>query len=78
MEHQEETDQFKVLEEKVGALIAKLSSLKDERDLLMGKIREQDKSIADLKVELDNLKNSKDKTKIRIQSILDKMNKLDI
>lgn len=78
MEHQEEMDHFKVLEEKVGALIDKVSSFKDEKELLMTKIREQDKIIADLKIELDNIKSARDKTKGRIQSIIDKISKMDI
>jgi hypothetical protein len=78
MEYQDEMDQFKVLEEKVGVLIDKVSSLKDGNELLTAKIREQDQTIADLKVELDGLKSTRDKTKVRIQSILDKMSKMDI
>jgi uncharacterized coiled-coil DUF342 family protein len=78
MEHQEEMDQFKILEEKIGALIGKVSSLKDEKESIMAKAREQDKIIADLKAELDNLKTTRDKTKVRIQSILEKISKMDI
>ena len=78
MEHQEEMDQFKILEEKIGALIGKVSSLKDEKESIAVRIREQDKIITDLKVELDNLKGSRDKTKARIQSILDRIGKMDI
>jgi uncharacterized coiled-coil DUF342 family protein len=78
MEHQEEMDQFKILEEKIGALIGKVSSLKDEKESIMAKAREQDKIISDLKAELDNLKTTRDKTKVRIQSILDKISKMDI
>jgi uncharacterized coiled-coil DUF342 family protein len=71
-------DQFKILEEKIGALIGKVSSLKDEKESIMAKAREQDKIISDLKAELDNLKTTRDKTKVRIQSILDKISKMDI
>jgi hypothetical protein len=78
MEHQEEIDQFKILEEKIGILIGKVSSLKDEKDSIIAKVREQDQIIADLKVELDNIKTSRDKTRVRIQSILDKINKMDL
>jgi uncharacterized coiled-coil DUF342 family protein len=78
MEHQEEMDQFKVLEEKIGMLIAKISSFKDEKEVVMAKVREQDKTITELKGELDNLRNTRDKTKDRIQSILDKISKMDI
>jgi hypothetical protein len=78
MEHQEETDQFKALEDSVGALLNKVSSLKEDKELLMTKIREQDKIIADIKGELDNLRKIRDGAKIRIQTILDKIGKMDI
>jgi chromosome segregation ATPase len=77
MEHQEETDQFKVLEEKVGTLIGKISSLKDEKELLTAKVREQDKTIEEIKVELGNLRSIRDNAKSRIQAILDKISKMD-
>jgi hypothetical protein len=78
MEHQEEIDQFKILEEKIGILIGKVSSLKDEKESIITKVREQDKIIADLKIELDNIKITRDKTRVRIQSILDKISKMDL
>jgi len=78
MEHQEDTDQFKALEESVGSLISKVSSLKEDKELLMTKVREQDKIIADMKGELDNLRKTRDNAKLRIQSILDKIGKMDI
>jgi FtsZ-binding cell division protein ZapB len=78
MEHQEEIDQFKILEEKIGILIGKVSSLKDEKESIITKVREQDRVIADLKGELDNIKTTRDKTRVRIQSILDKINKMDL
>jgi len=78
MEHQEEVDQFKILEEKIGILIGKVSTLKEEKESIMGKVREQDKAISDLKGELESLKTTRDKTRARIQSILDKINKMDL
>jgi chromosome segregation ATPase len=78
MEHQEDTDQFKVLEESVGSLISKVSSLKEDKELLTTKVSEQDKIIAEMKGELDNLRKTRDNAKLRIQSILDKIGKMDI
>jgi uncharacterized coiled-coil protein SlyX len=78
MEHQEETDQFKILEEKVGTLIGKISALKDEKELLTAKIRDQDKTIEEIKGELVNLRSIRDNTKSRIQAILDKLSKMDL
>lgn len=78
MEHQEEMDHFRVLEEKIGVLIDRVSSLKNEKESITAKLMEQDKIIADLKGEQDNLKSSRDKTRVRIQSILDKIDKMDL
>ncbi|MBN1626710.1 MAG: cell division protein ZapB [Deltaproteobacteria bacterium] len=78
MEHQEEMDYFKVLEEKIGELINRVSSLKNENKSITAKAAEQEKIIADLKGELDNQKSARDKTRIRIQSILDKIDKMDL
>ena len=44
----------------------------------MGKAREQDRIISDLKGELESLKTTRDKTRVRIQSILDKISKMDL
>ncbi len=78
MEYQEEMDHFKILEEKIGELINRVSSLKKENESIKAKAGEQDKIIADMKVELDNLKVARDKTRTRIQTILDKIEKMDI
>jgi uncharacterized coiled-coil DUF342 family protein len=78
MEHQEDTDQFKALEDSVAGLINKVSSLKADKEQLTSKFDEQEKIIADLKSELDNLRKVRDNAKIRIQSILDKIGKMDI
>jgi chromosome segregation ATPase len=78
MEYQEETDQFKALEDSIAGLINKVSSLKEDKELLGAKLNEQDKIIADLKDEMDNLRKVRDNAKVRIQSILDKIGKMDI
>ena len=78
MEQINEIDHFKVLEEKVGMLIGKLKSIKDERDSLKEKILEQEKNIKDLSGELKKQKETRDNTKVRIESILEKIEQLDI
>jgi hypothetical protein len=78
MEHQVETDQFKALEDSVAGLINKVSSLKADKELLTSKLNEQDKIIAEFKDELESLRKVRDNAKIRIQSILDKIGKMDI
>ncbi|MFC1820578.1 cell division protein ZapB [Thermodesulfobacteriota bacterium] len=77
MEQREEMDHFKVLEEKVETLIVHITSLRDEKESLKKKIHEQERSIAELAGELKNLKESRDKAKDRIVSILTKIEQLD-
>ena len=78
MEQQDEMDYFKVLEEKVGVLIAQITSLREERESLRGKIRQQERNIADFSREIENLKGNRDKTRERIVSILEKIEQMDI
>ena len=78
MEQMEEMDHFQILEDKVGILIAHIKSLRDERESLKEKIQEQERSIADLVKELANLKESRDKARDRIVSIVGKIEQLEI
>ena len=78
MEQQDEMDYFKVLEEKVGVLIAQITSLREERESLRGKIRQQERNIADFSREMENLKGNRDETRERIVSILEKIEQMDI
>ena len=78
MEDRIEADHFQVLEEKVGSLIEKLISLRDEKLFLEEKVQEQERSIANLSGELKKLKDIRDNTKDRITSILEKIEKIDI
>ncbi len=73
-----EMDYFKPLEEKVGALIAEIKSLRGERESLKEKIRQQEKSISDLSGDIAELKGSRDNAKERIASILQKIEQMDI
>ncbi len=73
-----EMDYFKALEEKVGALIAEIKSLRGERESLKEKIRQQEKNISDLSGDMARLKGSRDKAKERIASILQKIEQMDI
>ena len=78
MEKGEEVDQFKLLEEKIDALIKFISSLKKERESLIEKAHIQEEKIADLAGEVEQLKAVKDKAKQRIIFLLEKMEQLDI
>ncbi len=78
MEQRNEVDYFKVLEEKVGLLIAQIKSLKDERESLREKISQQERTIADFVGEVEKLKGNRDKVRDRIVNILKKIEQMDI
>jgi FtsZ-binding cell division protein ZapB len=78
MEQRDEVDYFKVLEEKIGLLIAQINSLKDERGKLREKVLQQQKTIADLSGEVEEIRDSRDKVKERIVNILNKIEQMDI
>ncbi len=78
MEQRNDMDYFKILEEKVGLLIAQISSLKDEREKLRVKILQQQKTIADLSGEVEKTNNNRDKVRERIENILNKIEQMDI
>jgi len=78
MEQRSEVDYFKVLEEKVGLLIAQISSLKDERGKLREKILQQQKTIADLSNEVEKIRDNRDNARERILNILNKIEQMDM
>ena len=78
MEQPEKVDNFKVLEEKVEMLIEHIRSLRNEKQTLEKSLEDKERSIAILNGELENLKEIRDKTKARIASILEKIERLDV
>jgi septal ring factor EnvC (AmiA/AmiB activator) len=78
MEQPEKVDNFKVLEEKVEMLIEHIRSLRNEKQTLEKSLQDQERNFAILNGELENLKEIRDKTKVRIASILEKIEKLDV
>lgn len=78
MEQRNEVDYFKVLEEKVGLLIAQIRSLRDERESLREKISQQERTISDFAGEVEKLKGNRDKARDRIVNILKKIEQMDI
>ena len=78
MEQPEKVDNFKVLEEKVEMLIEHIRSLRNEKQILEKSLQDQERNFAILNGELENLKEIRDKTKVRIASILEKIEKLDV
>ena len=78
MEQPEKVDNFKALEEKVEMLIEHIRSLRNEKQTLEKSLEDKEKSIAILNGELESLKEIRDKTKARIASILEKIERLDV
>jgi len=70
---EEETDQLKILEEKVEGLIETIAALRSDKEGLKEKLEIQDEKIADLSQQVEGLKNVKDMAKQRIVSLLEKI-----
>ncbi|HIJ35886.1 MAG TPA: cell division protein ZapB, partial [Deltaproteobacteria bacterium] len=70
---EEETDQLKLLEDKVEGLIETIMTLKGDKDALKEKLDIQDEKISDLSQQVENLKTVKDMAKKRIVSLLEKI-----
>lgn len=70
---EEETDQLKILEDKVEGLIETIMTLKKDKEGLKEKLDIQDEKIADLSQQVEGLKTVKDMAKQRIVSLLEKI-----
>ncbi len=73
-----EIDNFKLLEDKIGELIKKIHTLRQEKDSFLKTINEQKNQIVQLNNEMSDLKEIKNKVKDRISSILEKIDNIDI
>lgn len=78
METFDENDQFRLLEERVDTLIKFITSLKQEKESLVEKIQLQEEKIAGLGEEVEHLKGVREKVKVRIVSLLEKIEQLDM
>ena len=77
MEITEEIDQFRVLEEKVDSLINAVHSISREKESLVEKINLQEEKIASLNSEIEQFKANNDNAKLRIGSLLEKIDQLE-
>ena len=71
-------DQFKLLEDKIDNLIQILAALKKENESFSDKFELQETKIADLNKQVNAMNGDKDKTRQKIVSILDKIDKVDL
>jgi septal ring factor EnvC (AmiA/AmiB activator) len=78
MHKSEEIDQFQMLEDKVDSLIKMVTAIKRERESLLEKVHIQEEKIAHLASEAEALKATRDKTKQRILSLLEKIEQIEI
>ena len=73
-----DVDQFQLLEEKVDSLIALITDLKKEKELLAEQVQIQEMELADLTEQVGSLNTNRDRVKQRIGSLLEKMNQIDV
>ena len=70
---EEESDQLKLLEDKVEILIDTIMTLKGDKDVLKEKLDIQEEKITDLSQQVESSKTVKDMAKKRIISLLEKI-----
>ena len=73
-----DVDQFQLLEEKIDSLIALITDLRKEKELLAEQVQIQEMELADLNEQVGNLNTSRDGVKQRIVSLLEKINQIDV
>lgn len=78
MESTTETDYFKLLEDKIGELIARIKEIKNEKESFLKTINDQKSQIDTLTAELKGLRESKQQAKERITTIIEKLDKLAV
>ena len=78
MEKGDEIDQFQILESKVESLIKYVGSLKQEKEILVGKVHDLEKKVAGMGAELKRLQGARDQAKARIVRLLEKIEQLGL
>lgn len=73
-----ERDQFDILEQKIDSLIGVLTALKKEKEALVEKTQIQEEKLADLGVQVEELKRGTDKAKQRIIALLEKLEQITL
>ena len=70
---EEESDQLKLLEDKVESLINAIMTLKGDKDALKEKLTTEEEKNSDLSNQLESFKSVKDMARKRIVSLLEKI-----
>ena len=73
-----DVDQFQLLEEKIDSLIALITDLRKEKELLAEQVQIQEMELTDLTAQVGNLNTSRDGVKQRIVALLEKINQIDV
>jgi uncharacterized coiled-coil DUF342 family protein len=73
-----DVDQFQLLEEKIDSLIALITDLRKEKELLAEQVQIQEMELSDLNEQVGNLNTSRDGVKQRIVALLEKINQIDV
>ncbi|MFZ0449467.1 MAG: cell division protein ZapB [Desulfatiglandaceae bacterium] len=71
-----EIDQFDVLEQRIDSLIESMTFLKEENTTLAEKAQIQEEKLLDLGAQVEKLKDSRDKAKQRIITLLEKLEQI--
>ncbi len=78
MEFTMDTDYFKLLEDKIGELIARVQEMKNEKESYLQTIEEQKSKIESMSSELYSLKETNNQAKERISNIIEKIDQLAV
>jgi FtsZ-binding cell division protein ZapB len=73
----EETDQFRLLEDKIDSLIELVTTLRKEKESFTERFRVQEEKIADLTRQVEALREDKDRARQRVVSILEKIEQVE-
>ncbi|MEW6668248.1 MAG: cell division protein ZapB [Thermodesulfobacteriota bacterium] len=74
----DDIEQFQVLEEKIERLIQYVASIQREKEELKVRVRMQEEKVGTLNGEVEKLRQSRDKARQKILSLLEKIEQLGI
>jgi FtsZ-binding cell division protein ZapB len=78
MATEDQADQFQLLEDRVGALIRLIETLRSEKAGLSDQVSAQEEHLSDLSVEVEQLREASGEARRRIAALLDKIERLEL